>query len=309
MPTFLSFREELFDSVKRSGGLHFLFHSLLYPFVLFSHRRQLPLFVFKALLDVVAIPPVLHQSLDFRYREHVVLEIVYDFQQLVLRPRRLPRLRTARIESCSAIGAGRLAVLFSSKHRLWIWTTLRGRRCSGWLLVHYVRCWCSWPLNRIKFGNIEFLKAFGENCFWSSSKVQILILQFKDSGIRRSKNLKIHIFFFFESAWKNCASENSNVNVMIQELAASEIQRYKILKFQDSKIQFYLYIYTHTHTQLPPTSWMHFHVTLKRELKAVRNSRWCRWTDNDGSRCWYDRIICLNGIGGGWAGCYWKLSW
>ncbi|KOX80600.1 hypothetical protein WN51_05455 [Melipona quadrifasciata] len=113
---------------------------------------------------------------------------------------------------------------------------------------------------------------------------------------------------FFESVWKNCGleyPENSNVNVIIEEFADAKSRGSKIQKFQDSKIQFYLY------TELP-TSWMHFHVALKRELKAVRNSRcrrWCRWTDDDGSRCWYDRIICLNGISGGWAGGYWKLSW
>lgn len=82
--TFLSLGKELPDPVERRRGLHLVLDPLLYPLVLIAHSRELTLFVLEALLHVVPVPPVLHESLDLRYGEHVVLEVRDYLEQLVL---------------------------------------------------------------------------------------------------------------------------------------------------------------------------------------------------------------------------------
>lgn len=82
---FLPFGEELSYLVEGRRTLHLFFHFLLYPLVFLSHRHELPLLVLEALLNVVPFLPILDKPLHLGDREDVVLEVVYDLKQLVLR--------------------------------------------------------------------------------------------------------------------------------------------------------------------------------------------------------------------------------
>lgn len=76
--------EDLLDPIERARFLQRNLHLVLDFFVPESHLFQLILFLFKWLLNVVSVFPFFHQLFNLRYRVHVILEIVYDFQQFLL---------------------------------------------------------------------------------------------------------------------------------------------------------------------------------------------------------------------------------
>lgn len=132
--TLLALAEELPDPIEGRGRLHVVLDPLLYPLVLVPHGRELALLVLEALLHVVPVAPGLYQTLHLRYREHVVLEVRDDLEQLVLGTLASP---------AAAAGAGparsRAQLVDAGT------AALAGRRCfRGWSVVDRTRGRSRW---------------------------------------------------------------------------------------------------------------------------------------------------------------------
>jgi len=147
---FFSFGEEFSYLVEWCRGPHLFLQFFLYSIIFLPHRRELPLFVLKTLLHVVSLLPVLHEPLHFGYRENVVLEVVDDLQQFVLRTRWLSGFGAAvgqRSAVGKALGHFLTAIVLPCYQGMAILASiLRWRVYAGWRWICVARrrcCFCT----------------------------------------------------------------------------------------------------------------------------------------------------------------------